>query len=61
MSRRRSHPAAGTIPLVLPVASSTSIQPATVNCTDTASNPATPAPTVKVDTTISAIQTAGNN
>ena len=56
-----SHPAAGTIPLVLPVASSTSIQPASVNCTDTASNPATPAPTVKVDTTISAIQTAGNN
>jgi hypothetical protein len=56
-----AHPAAGTIPLVLPVASSTSIQPVTVNCTDTASNPATPAPTVTVDTTISALQTASNN
>ena len=55
-----ANPAAGTIPLVLPVASSTSVQPATVNCTDTAS-PATPAPTVKVDTTLSAIQTASNN
>ncbi len=56
-----AHPAAGTIPLVLPVASSTSIQPATVNCTDTSANPATPAPTVTVDTTISALQTASNN
>src|SRR6202042_1738431 len=56
-----AHPAAGTIPLVLPVASSTSIQPATVNCTDMSANPATPAPTVTVDTTISAIQTASNN
>ena len=56
-----ANPAAGTIPLVLPVASSTSVQPATISCTDTASSPATPAPTVKVDTTISAIQTAGNN
>jgi hypothetical protein len=55
------HSQAGTIPLVLPVASSTSIQPATVNCTQTTTNPATPAPTVKVDTTISAIQTASNN
>jgi hypothetical protein len=54
------HSQAGTIPLVLPVASSTSIQPATVNCSDTAANPST-APTVAVDTTISAIQTAGNN
>ena len=35
------HPQAGTIPLVLPVASSTSIQPATVNCTDAAANPST--------------------
>ena len=33
-----THSAAGTIPLVLPVASSTSIQPATVNCTDTTSH-----------------------
>jgi hypothetical protein len=56
-----THPAAGTIPLVLPVASSTSVQPATVSCTDTPSNPATPSPTVTVDTTIAAVQTAGNN
>ncbi len=56
-----THSTAGTIPLVLPVASSTSIQPATVTCTQTTSNPTTPAPTVTVDTTISAIQTAGNN
>ena len=55
-----SHSQAGSIPLVLPVASSTSVQPATVNCTGT-SSPSTPAPTVTVDTTISAIQTAGNN
>jgi len=53
---------AGAIPLVLPVASSTSIQPASVNCTETTSGtPATPTATVKVDTTIAAIQTAGNN
>jgi hypothetical protein len=51
---------AATIPLVLPVASSTSIQPATVNCSDTAANPST-APTVTVDTTISALQTASNS
>ena len=50
---------AGTIPLVLPVASSTSIQPATVNCSDSSTGGS--APTVKVDTTISAIQTASNN
>jgi len=50
---------AGTIPLVLPVASSTSIQPATVNCTDTFTG--TPAPTVTVDTTVSAIETASNS
>jgi hypothetical protein len=56
-----SDPAAGTIPLVLPVASSTSIQPATVSCTDTPASPATPAPTVKVDTTISALQTSSNH
>jgi len=56
-----ANPAVGTIPLVLPVASSTSVQPATVNCTDQAASPTTPAPTVKVDTTISAIQTASNN
>jgi hypothetical protein len=54
-----ANPAAGTIPLVLPVASSTSVQPATVSCTD--SSTGATAPTVKVDTTISAIQTASNN
>ena len=55
-----SHSQAATIPLVLPVAPSTSIQPATVTCTDT-STPSTPDPTVSVDTTISAIQTAANS
>ena len=55
-----SHSQAGSIPLVLPVASSTSVQPATVSCTD-AATPSTPAPTVTVDTTVSAIQTASNN
>ncbi len=54
-----ANPAAGTIPLVLPVASSTSIQPATVSCSDSSTG-VTP-PTVKIDTTVSAIQTAGNN
>jgi hypothetical protein len=57
-----THSTAGTIPLVLPVASSTSVQPATVNCTQTTTGtPATPAATVAVDTTLSAIQTASNN
>ncbi len=52
----------GTIALVLPVASSTSIQPATVNCMQTTTGtPATPAPIVAVGTTLSAIQTASNN
>jgi hypothetical protein len=51
---------AGTIPLVLPVASSTSAQTATVKCTDTPT-PSTPDPIVAVDTAISAIQTASNN
>jgi hypothetical protein len=51
---------AGTIPLVLPVASATSAQTATVSCTDTAT-PSTPAPTVAVDSTLNAIQTASNN
>jgi len=55
-----SHSLAGSIPLVLPVASSTSVQPATVKCAETAT-PTTPAPTVAVDTAISAIQTASNN
>lgn len=50
----------GTIPLVLPIASATSAQAATVSCTDTAT-PSTPAPTVTVDTTINAIQTASNS
>jgi hypothetical protein len=55
-----SQSAAGTIPLVLPVASATNAQTATVSCTDTAT-PNTPAPTVAVDTTLSAIQTASNS
>ena len=50
---------AGTIPLVLPVASATSAQTATVSCSDTAT-PSTPSPTVAVDTTLNAIQTAAN-
>jgi hypothetical protein len=50
---------AGTIPLVLPVASAAATQTATVSCTDTAT-PSTPAPTVAVDTTVNAIQTASN-
>jgi hypothetical protein len=55
-----SHSQAGTIPLVLPVASSTGAQAATVSCTDS-SAPAAPAPTVVVDSTINAIQTASNS
>ena len=51
---------AGTIPLALPVASATSAQTATVACTDTAT-PSTPAPTVAVDSTVNAIQTASNS
>jgi hypothetical protein len=54
-----AHSTAGTIPLVLPVASSTSVQPATVNCADTSTGATDP--TVTVDTTISALQTASNN
>jgi hypothetical protein len=54
------NPQAGTIPLVLPVASSTGAQATTVSCTDSAT-PDTPAPTVAVDSTISAIQTASNS
>ena len=50
---------AGTIPLVLPVASSTSAQAATVSCKDSAT-PNTTAPTVAVDSTLNAIQTAAN-
>jgi hypothetical protein len=52
-------PQAGTIPLVLPVASSSTAQAATVRCTDSAT-PSTPAPSVAVDTTLNAIQTAAN-
>jgi hypothetical protein len=53
------HAQAGAIPLVLPVSSATSAQTATVSCTDTAT-PSMPAPTVAVDTTVNAIQTASN-
>ncbi|MGP0034136.1 MAG: hypothetical protein ACLP4R_06110 [Solirubrobacteraceae bacterium] len=49
---------AGTISLVLPVASATSAQAATAGCTDTASPSG---PTVAVDSTLNAIQTASNN
>lgn len=51
---------AATIPLVLPVPSQSSAQSATVSCS-ASSLPTTPAPTVKVDTTINAIQTASNS
>lgn len=49
---------AGTIPLVLPVASATSAQTAAVSCTDSAT-PGAPA-TVVVDSTLNALQTASN-
>lgn len=48
---------AGTIPLALPVPSQASTQTATVSCSDTTSSSAT----VKVDTTLNAIQTASNS
>jgi hypothetical protein len=51
---------AGTIPLVLPVGSSSTAQTATVSCTDSAT-PSTMAPSVAVDSTLNAIQTASNN
>jgi hypothetical protein len=51
---------AGTIPLVLPVASSTSAQTAAVSCTDNAT-PSMPPPSVAVDSTLNALQTASNN
>jgi hypothetical protein len=54
---------AGTIPLALPVGSASSARTATVSCTDTATSttpPAPTAPTVAVDTTVNAIQTAAN-
>jgi hypothetical protein len=56
---------AGTIPLVLPVAprssaSASSAQTASVGCTYTAT-PSAPAPTVAVDSTLNAIQTASNS
>ncbi|MGN6869599.1 MAG: hypothetical protein ACTHMY_14485 [Solirubrobacteraceae bacterium] len=54
------NPQAGTIPLVLPVASSTSAQTATVSCTDSVPS-GTPAPAVAVDSTLNALQTASNN
>jgi hypothetical protein len=55
-----SQPEAGTIPLVLPVASATSSQTATVSCMAIAP-PSTPATTVAVDSTLNAIQTASNS
>ena len=53
------HAQAGTIPIVLPVASASSAQTATVSCTD-AATPSTTTPTVAVDTTVNSIQTAAN-
>jgi hypothetical protein len=53
------HAQAGTIPLVLPVASATAAQTATVSCTDTAT-PSTTTPTVAVDTSVNSLQTAAN-
>ena len=50
---------AATITLVLPVASSTGSQTATVSCTEASTGASAPA--VTVDTTISAIQTASNS
>jgi hypothetical protein len=50
---------AATIPLLLPVASASTSQAATVSCTE--ESPTSPAPAVTVDTAISAIQTASNS
>ena len=55
-----SNQLAGSIPLALPVASSPGSQTASVSCSST-SMPAMPAPTVTVEGTINAIQTASNN
>ena len=55
-----SNQLAGSIPLALPVSSSVGSQTASVSCSST-STPAAPPPTVTVDTTINAIQTASNN
>ena len=55
-----SHALAGSIPLALPVPSSNNAQTATVTCQDQAT-PSTPSPTVNVDTTINAIQTASDS
>lgn len=54
------HAQAGTIPLVLPVRSASSAQTASVSCGETAT-PATPAPTVAVDSTLNALQTAASS
>ena len=54
-----SRPQAGTIPLVLPVSSSTAAQTATVTCVDTAT-PSSPGPVITVDSTLNALQTAAN-
>jgi hypothetical protein len=53
---------AGTIPLVLAVASSANPQTATVSCSDSATPSApAPGPSVAVDSTLNAIQTASNS
>ena len=53
------HPQADTIPLAVPAVAAASGATATVSCTHSYS-PGTPAPTVAVDTTLNAIQTATN-
>lgn len=51
---------AGSIPLAVPVPSSANAQTATVAC-DEVSTPSVPSPTVTVDTTLNAIQTASDS
>lgn len=55
-----SHALAGSIPLALPVPSSAGAHTATVSCAEV-SIPSTPSPTVTVDTTLNAIQTASDS
>ncbi len=55
-----SHSQAGSIPLALAATPGGGAASASVSCSDTAT-PSTPAPTVSVDATINAIETASNN
>jgi hypothetical protein len=52
--------ASGAIPLIVPAAATASSQTAAISCQDIV-GPGLPAPTVTVDATINAIQTASNN